>query len=280
MTLPVSSHTVAALSVLAGAPDGAGPAPRRVPYGVVAETGPEPTAGPAGVQAAEEAGTATTDTDELASVAVQALAIPEIAFLLTASGLLALAIWIALPHLWWFAAAAAPTLGAGLMGLWLIPLSPAGGLLLAFAATSLAMEVLSLPGYLLHASGGALALGLAGLCLLEPWSGAHPAVVMPTASAVGAATWWCARISWRATRADPFATSTRLVGRDLVVLHAGRADRDHTGHAVVAGHLWAIRDLTAPLRDGSHARVTGQCGDWLTVHQTNTAPPANEDHPT
>jgi membrane-bound serine protease (ClpP class) len=197
---------------------------------------------------------------------VDVVAVPEIAFVLVASGMLLLAIWVALPHLWMVLIIASSTLGAAMVGLWAMPVGPAAAVLLVLALTSFAMEMLSLPGYLLHATGGAFALALAGLCLEKPWSGAHPAVVVPTALLVGAAIWLSARGSWRAIRADPFHVSPRMVGRELVVLSA---IEPNTGHAVVAGQLWTIHDPTTPLRAGAHGHVTGFLNaDVLTIRQT------------
>jgi membrane-bound ClpP family serine protease len=216
---------------------------------------------------------ATADGSELTAVAIQTLATSEVVFFLIAAGLLLGAVAVAQPSLW-TAAAATISLATGLAGLLLLPPSPAAVLLLVLAGTNLAMEVLSLPGLLLHAIGGATTLALAGLCLHHPWSGAHPTVVIPAAGLVGAGTWWTARQSWRATRADPLASSSRLVGRDLVILDA---DDGVIGHAVVAGHLWAIHDPAAPLREGGEARVTGHSGELLTVRQKRTSRPTSEN---
>ncbi len=206
---------------------------------------------------------AVTAEAGLAAGAQTALAVPEVAFLLIALGYLALATWLALPHLWVWGLAAAPLLIAGSTGL--VHLSPTAGavFLLVLAAASLAMEVLSLPGLMLHAVGGAVALAGAGLWLHGPWAGAHPAVAVPAALAVGWGTWWAARRSWRAARVDPWADSSRLVGRELVVLHV----QDGLGHAVVAGHVWPVRDPDRPLQAGRWARVTERRGDELTVRQ-------------
>ena len=207
---------------------------------------------------------AVQEPHELAAVAVQTLAVPELVFALIALGFVAAAVWGAHPHLWWVAAFGAPLLGGGMAGLVVLSPSTAAWLLLALAAGNLAMEVLCLPGFILHATGCAVALALAGLSLAHPWSGAHPAVVIPGAALVGVATWWAASRSWRAHRIDPFHTSDRLEGRDLVILDAAEGN---LGHAVVAGHLWTIRDPDRPLVAGHPARVTGQEAEVLTVRQ-------------
>jgi membrane-bound serine protease (ClpP class) len=211
---------------------------------------------------AESADAFTADVG-LATAGVEVLAMPEVAFVLIACGYLAVAAWLALPHLWVLGISAAPLLGAGATGLMQISPAPGAILLLVLAAASLAMEVFSLPGFMLHAAGGALALAGAGLWLHGPWSGAHPGVACPAALVVGLGTWVAARRSGRAALTDPLSDSPRLVGRELVILDA----QDGLGHAVVAGQLWTVRDPERPLRPGGVARVTGCRGDELIVRQ-------------
>lgn len=211
---------------------------------------------------AERADAFTTDAG-LATAGVEVLAMPEVAFVLIAFGYLAVAAWLAMPHLWVLGVSAAPLLGAGSAVLMQISPTPGALLLLLLAAASLAMEVFSLPGFMVHAAGGALALAGAGLWLHGPWSGAHPGVAGPVALVVGVGTWAAARRSWRAERTDPLSDSSRLVGRDVVILHV----QGDLGRAVVAGHLWTVRDPERPLRPGGLARVTGCRGGELTVRQ-------------
>lgn len=198
----------------------------------------------------------------LASAGVEVLAVPEVAFLLVATGLLVGMVWIAQPHLWGLGLSTAPLLAAGSTGLVMLEATPAALLLLTLAVASLAMEVLHLPGLMLHAVGGTAALMGAGSWLLGPWSGAHPTVAVPASVVVGLGTWAAARRSWRA--ADPLTESARLIGREVVILRVGDEDE---GCAVVAGRLWTIRDPRRPLREGGLAKVTGVEGDRLTVRQ-------------
>lgn len=201
---------------------------------------------------------------ELATVGTELLAIPEIALILTAAGLLTTAVWAAHPRLWQLGTTAAVVVAAAAASLHTISPHPGALLLLVLAAASLAMEVYSLPGWMLHAAGGATSLIMSGLCLHGPWTGAHPGVSIPAGLIVGLGTWWAARRSWRASRADPWAVSNRLVGRELVVLDVGDG---HRGHAVVAGQLWAIRDPRRPLPKGGVVRVTERRNDELLVQQ-------------
>lgn len=201
---------------------------------------------------------------ELTAVGMELLSVPEVAFVLIAAGLLATTVWAAHPHLWPVGVSAAPLLVGGSTGLHALSPSAAAVLLLVLTAASLAMEVYMLPGLLLHAAGGATGLAVAGLFLEGPGAGAHPTVVVPAALVVGLGCWAAARGSWRATRIDPFATSSRLVGRELVVLDVADG---RVGHAVVAGFIWVVRDPERPLREGSKAHVIEQHGDELLVRQ-------------
>jgi membrane-bound serine protease (ClpP class) len=222
-----------------------------------------PAAVPEASEAAGDAEAVQSDVG-LAAAGMELLAVPEVAFVLVAAGLLAAAVWAAQPQLWQLGGAAVPVLAAGSTGMLLLPASPGAVLLLTLAAASLAMEVYSLPGLMVHAAGAAFSLALAGLCLHGTWAGAHPMVSIPAAVVVGLGTWSAARQSWRAARADPLSTSSRLVGRELVVLQVVDG---HVGRAVVAGQIWAIRDPQRHLREGRPARVTGQRGDELLVRQ-------------
>jgi membrane-bound ClpP family serine protease len=168
--------------------------------------------------------------------AVGMLIIPEVAFLLLASGLLALNVWIAHPHLAVAAALAPVLLVGGIIATVSMPASAAAFYFLVLATGSFLLEVLSLPGMVLHASGGAFSLVLAGLCLQEPWIGAHPGVVLPAAALVGLGTYVAGRQSWRVARTDPFDSSPRLIGRKAVVLTAEL----NAGHAVIGGAVWPI----------------------------------------
>jgi membrane protein implicated in regulation of membrane protease activity len=210
---------------------------------------------------------------ELATFDADLLAIPEITLILTAAGLLTTAIWAARPRRWQLGTLAAAAVAAAATSLHTISPHTGALLLLLLAAASLAMEVYSLPGLMLHAAGGATALTMAGMCLYGPGSGAHPGVAVPAGLVVGLGTWSAARCSWRASRTDPWAASARLVGRELVVLQAMDG---HRGHAVVAGQLWPIRDPHLPLEEGNVAVVTQRLGEELLVQQRRRPPGATD----
>lgn len=200
----------------------------------------------------------------LSTAAFDALAIPELAFPLVAFGLVGLACCVAATPSAWLGAAGAGLLVPGALGLVALPVSAEGVLFLVLAAASLWLEVVSTPGWGLHASGGAVALTAAGLSLEGEWSGAHPGVVVPTACLVGATTYLVGRRSPRFHRVDPFARVSVLTGQEAVVLSSSGA----RGHAVVCGEIWAIRSCGGSrLRAGERVRVTEAGRNWLTVER-------------
>lgn len=226
-------------------------------------TDPPRVTAPGGHVTAPEAGLAATDTG-WPTLSVQLLAIPDVAFVLTAAGLLTGAVWLAKPRQRKAGLAAATLLTTGVIGLILLPVSGAAALLLVLAAGNLVMEVRAAPGLLLHAAGGGVGLLLAGLCLHHPWSGTHPAVAVLVAVLITAETWRIARDSPRAST-DPDVLLPRLIGREATVFDVDtQAD---IGHAVIAGRLWTIRDPCAPLREGHRVRVTDHYGHYLAVEQ-------------
>ena len=190
------------------------------------------------------------------------LAVPEVTYLLVAAGLLCIVVRLATPALGCSGLAAGSTLLLiGSAGLLALPVRAAGVLMLGFAAASLCMEVLALPGFGLHAVGGGFSLVLAGIYLTGAAPGAHPALVVPVAVAVAAITYLAGRRSWRCIRDRPLDPSTRLVGRGSVVLTAAGS----TGNGVVSGQLWDLRTKEGDLRAGQTVRVTEATESWLVV---------------
>src|SRR6266542_5768814 len=72
----------------------------------------------------------------------------------------------------------------------MVPVTAGGIILLVFAAACLWFEVRYLPGVGLYAMGGWLCLTLGGFFLRGELSGAHPVVVLPTATLTAAGTTW------------------------------------------------------------------------------------------
>lgn len=199
---------------------------------------------------------------DLAQATLTALAVPEIAFPLAAIGLLGLTHWLTSPvALAWSGILGAIFVAMGAVGLAGLPIGAGGLVMLGFAATSLAMEVLIGHGFGLHAAGAAVCLTLAAMPVTGDQPDAHPAVVLPVSVAVAALTVISVRRSPRVLRSDPFAV-TQFVGQHAVVLQADFAG----GQAVVCGQLCSIRsgdDRT--LQEGAVVRVIDGGDAALTV---------------
>lgn len=210
------------------------------------------------------------DVVETVATVVEAVAVTEVAFALTAGGMLLSVVWLATPRIIPVGVAGACVLATGILGLVRLPVGPAAVFLLVLAGASLVMEVIAAPGLVLHAAGGGLALAMGGACLHEPGTGAHLGVVVPVAAAVATGTWVAGRGSWRVAREDPFADSDRLTGRRATVLDT---DADGTdGHAVVAGQVWTISGAGRPLVAGARVRVVSRDRDRLVVAPTRVPP--------
>ena len=184
----------------------------------------------------------------------------EASFLLVAVGLFCVVFRLASPNRW------SVTIGSvllmfGVVALLALPVHPGGVLLLAFAATLLFVEVLGYPGTGLHAVGGGVSLLLAGLCLTGQGSGAHPAVVVPTAVGTVVASYLAGRRSWRYARNKPLAPFPQLAGRRTVVM----SSTGSVGRGVVGGELWQLRAQRGLLVDGQAVQVVEALEEYLIV---------------
>lgn len=204
----------------------------------------------------------TNGESPAAAAALDTLAVPEFAFVLVAVGLLCIVVRMSTPALGWSGLGCGVILLVlGVAGLTALPVHAAGVLMLGFAAGSLCMEVLSLPGMGLHAVGGGFSLILAGIYLTADKPGAHPAVVIPLSVAVAILTYVAGRRSWRYVRDRPLDPSSTLVGRGIVVLAAAGP----IGQGVVAGQVWDLRADDSDLEPGQTVRVTETAAGWLVV---------------
>jgi membrane-bound ClpP family serine protease len=198
---------------------------------------------------------------------LEMLVTAEVAFVLAAAGVAAIATWAAHPRRTWLAVTAVALTGLGVVTLILLPASTAGFFFFSTAAASFLMEALVLPGFGLHAAGGAFAVAVAGLCLNRPDTGPHPLLVVPVALLAAGATFTAGRRSWRYIRADPFAAPARVLGREAVLLAAN----GHTGHAVVGGQVWTVAGDGTILHPGQIVRVTAVAADQLCVEPVTQA---------
>lgn len=199
---------------------------------------------------------------------LQILADPNLAFLFLSIGTLAVIYEIATPGMGLGGIIGVILLVLGLFGLSVLPVNIAGVVLLALAAGLFLAEVLT-PGIGVFAAGGAISLALAGLLLFEDPARVNPAVFLPTAVLVGAASVVAGRIAWRTRHQPAVSGMDSLTGRPAVV----STSRDNTGTAFVDGAWWNVR-ATEPLRAGQNVRVTGADGLTLLVEPADPSPPA------
>jgi membrane-bound ClpP family serine protease len=195
---------------------------------------------------------------------VISLGLEEAAFLLIAAGLICVVFWLAAPAIWRIVAGLT-LLTFGLVGIVALPVGAAGVLLLTFAAALLCMEVLAYPGCGLHAFGGGISLLLAGSFLTGEWSGAHPAVVIPSAVGVAVAAYFAGRRSWRRIRNKPLDPFPKLVGRRTIVLSCTGS----VGLGVIGGELWQLRAGKGALEQGQTVQIVEARDECLVVEPTS-----------
>jgi membrane-bound serine protease (ClpP class) len=194
---------------------------------------------------------------------LQALANPEIAFLLLSIGGLAILYELATPG-----GAIAGVLGAIMLvlafyTLSVLPVTIAGVLLLALAAALFVAEVFA-PGIGVFAGGGTIALVFAGLFLFQGPVGLRisPGVLLPIPLLVGAGAVAVGRLAWRARKAPPYeGAAGTLVGAVGTV----REPADPLGRVFVGGALWRARSVDGPLAVGQRVRVVDRQGLELLV---------------
>ncbi|MDQ3155337.1 MAG: nodulation protein NfeD [Actinomycetota bacterium] len=184
---------------------------------------------------------------------LQALADPNIAFLLLTLGTLGLIYELAAPGVGVAGATGATALLLALFSLSVLPVNVVGLLLLAVAAGLFAAELFA-PGVAGFAFGGAVVLVLAAIFLFDDAQGVAVdlGVVLPTAVVVAVAAVVAGRVAAR-TRGMP-STSTGadvFAGRLVTVREANGT----TGSSFTEGAWWSIRSIGPPLRAGGLARI-------------------------
>lgn len=195
--------------------------------------------------------------------ALQALADPNIAFLLLTLGTLGLIYELATPGVGVAGATGAVALLLALFSLSVLPVNVVGLLLLAVAMALFVAEVLA-PGVAGFAFGGAAVLVLSALFLFDDAEGVAVdlGAALPLAIVMFVAAVIAGRLAFR-TRSEP-STSTGadlLTGHLLPVLEADGT----TGRTFTEGAWWSMRSVGPPLRPGGQARVTGMDGLVLLV---------------
>jgi membrane-bound serine protease (ClpP class) len=197
----------------------------------------------------------------------QLLADPNLAFLFLSLGTLAILYELASPGVGGGAVVGGICIVLALFGLAVLPVNIAGLLLLAVAAGLFLAEVFA-PGVGIAAAGGALALVLSGVFLVDDAPGLEVslAVLVPTASVVGLGVIIAGRMAMRARREPSTTTGPGLyagkVGEVRIV--RGRPD------VHIEGAWWNARSADGrPLAPGARVRVLAMDGLDLIVEPLN-----------
>lgn len=194
---------------------------------------------------------------------LQALADPNIAFLLLTLGTLGLIYELATPGVGVAGATGAVALLLALFSLSVLPVNVVGLLLLAVAIGLFVAEVL-VPGVAGFAFGGAVVLVLSALFLFDDAEGVAVdlTAALPLAIVMFLAAVIAGRLAFR-TRSAPLTTTGAdlLAGHLVPVLEADGT----TGRGFTEGAWWSMRSVGPPLEAGGRARVVGMDGLVLLV---------------
>ena len=213
---------------------------------------------------------------------LQTLADPNIAFLLSSVGTLALIYELASPGGGLAGAVGVILLVLAFFALSVLSVDIAGLILLALAAGLFVAEVL-VPGVGVFAAGGALALIAAALFLFDdvPGLSIDLGFVLPVAIAVGGGVLLAGRFA-QSLRTAPVYRGT---GGELAGLRGTVRSVDGLrGQAMVGGSLWAVRTAGSALEVGETVEVVERDGLTLVVEPvpdgsvqvTGGAPPAEQ----
>ncbi|MCA1782449.1 MAG: nodulation protein NfeD [Dermatophilaceae bacterium] len=195
--------------------------------------------------------------------ALQALADPNITFMLLTLGTLGLIYELATPGVGVAGATGVVSFLLALYSLSVLPVTVVGLLLLAVAMALFVAEVL-VPGVAGFAFGGAVVLVLSALFLFDDAEGVAVdlTAALPLAIVMFVAAVIAGRLAFRARSAPSTATGADLLTGHLVpVLDADGM----TGRGFTEGAWWSLRSIGAPLEPGGRARVVGIDGLVLLV---------------
>ncbi len=194
---------------------------------------------------------------------LQALADPNIAFLLLTLGTLGLIYELATPGIGVAGVTGAIALLLALFSLSVLPVNVVGLLLLAVAAALFVAELFA-PGVAGFAFGGAVVLVLAAVFLFDDTEGVavNPAAALPTAVVAAVAALLAGRLVMRTRRMPSTSTGAdAFTGRLVTVREADGP----TGRTFTEGAWWSLRSVGPPLRPDAQARVVALDGLVLVV---------------
>ncbi|MPV89821.1 nodulation protein NfeD [Georgenia ruanii] len=197
---------------------------------------------------------------------LQALANPDLAFLLLVGGLIAVLVELATPGVGLAGATGAAAVLLALYSISALPVTAVGLLLLAVAAGLFVAELFA-PGTGAFALGGALALVLAAVFLFDRAQGVAVdlSAAVPLAVVLCAAAVVVGRLAVRSRRQRPTTTGADLLsGQTVTVTQVDGAD-GVTGRAFVEGAWWSVRSTGPPLHPGTTADVVGLDGLVLLI---------------
>jgi membrane-bound serine protease (ClpP class) len=210
---------------------------------------------------------------------LQALADPNIAFLLLTLGTLGLIYELATPGIGVAGVTGLTAFLLALFSLSVLPVNVVGLLLLAVAAGLFVAEVFA-PGIAGFGFGGAVVLVLAAVFLFDDNTGVavDPWAAIPLAALMFIAVVVAGRVAMRTRKAPSTTTGAdALIGRLVEIREAdGRSGRTHA-----QGAWWSLRSTGPPLTAGGQARVTDVDGLVLLVDPAPSDPapsdPAQSD---
>lgn len=201
---------------------------------------------------------------------LQALADPNVAFLLLTLGTLGLIYELATPGVGVAGATGVTALLLALFSLSVLPVNVVGLLLLAVAAGLFLAEVLA-PGVAGFGFGGAVVLVLAAVFLFDDAQGVSVdlAAALPLAVVMFVLVVIAGRVAVRSRRMPSSATGTDVfAGASVPVREAAGP----TGRSYTQGAWWALRSVGPPLEVGRNVRVVGVDGLTLLVDPEDSDP--------
>ncbi|MEV4177943.1 nodulation protein NfeD [Nonomuraea sp. NPDC049709] len=192
----------------------------------------------------------------------QALANPNLAYLLLTVGILGLLYELASPGVGVAGGIGVVSLLLALFSLAVLPVNVVGVLLLGVAAALFVAE-LFVPGTGGLAAGGGVALVLAGVFLFDAAQGVRvePVVVVPTAVLMVVLAVLAGRVALRSRRGKAVSGTDAYRDRTVTV-HKSEDGREQ---AFMDGTWWSVRSTGPPLQHGDQVRVVDLDGLTLVV---------------